>query len=845
MDPPYTRLIDVETGPESTEGTPSLTKQAVFEWFQHSANDVDAQWVLRRVSEKKPHVFEEIVKESQRRRASTQTGAEYDTQVLHTWAERQPLESHSGIPVIQFASAVFHASEADDRILVIDVMRLGNQDARIEVAFETQDDSALAGRSYIATSGKVVFEPGESLAHIEIPIINNDLWDTSTEFRCILKDDGLVGAELGQYLWHTRIKIIDNNFFPTDTFGGVDTPAKIDACGKVPLMMGYCQMVSNIPRVWVGTIKYCLVDAFHNLWHLIYLFMTVYILDYIVDTKSPESNLAFSRGESLIVCSSITVVALAIEHFLDYSRLAFHVTGSARNFVQQALIRKFLNYKQHVHEKLKSDLSSGDIQMAVTRDAIELVSCGYINVLKMISACGKIFTVISFKLISPILFGKVFDYKVFVILCGMPLMLTIFLTFREKTMTKALKKKNEAQGRFVSQTALTTLHYHLVLHYSLEQHCCHQFQERQKDFGKAARVVNQLLVNNAYFCKWCQTSLVAIWFVYGGLQVIDGALSVGLFVTNLRLIGALGEASEDLYSLAVVLSTAFPGLENLTMLMNHPTDTRNRLALSRATRKITLEQRATMPIDIMPIVVSFDNVFRFEHEPKAAQLNYKGTVSIDQGQLTAILGTLGSGKATLLNLIAGNVLPQENQGSVFVPSHLRVANIADEPLFFGGTLYDNLIFGMNRDRPDASRERVKAIALRLTSSHTVVDHLDEDMEKAWHDIFSGAVCKLLCLARGLVQNYELLCIHKPLAKLSSVDADAVIEAFHDHINSKGLELHVDPTHRRPRTVIISANHRKHVSGAHDVLELDPYSGLRSLRNSDGLDPEAVSKMKTG
>ena len=46
------------------------------------------------------------------------------------------------------------------------------------------------------------------------------------------------------------------------------------------------------------------------------------------------------------------------------------------------------------------------------------------------------------------------------------------------------------------------------------------------------------------------------------------------------------------------------------------------------------------------------------------------SVQAQQGQLVAVTGPHGSGKATLLRLLGHVVFPQD--GSIFIPSHLRV-----------------------------------------------------------------------------------------------------------------------------------------------------------------------------
>jgi len=215
-----------------SEKRPPLQKADVLQWFQDSAED-DAAWVLTRLQETMPHLVFEILQPH-----TTSSVARHGKPFLHRSSSyiddketvritRKRIRGGiKGDPVIQFSSPMYFAEEGVDDKMVLDVMRIGNQNMTSEVFYETEDDSAMNGRSYLATSGKLVFEPGVSLLPLEIPIINNDVWDTTLEFKCRLKPEGSKNAVLGQYLHVARVKIIDNNSFPTDNFSGLTTAKK-------------------------------------------------------------------------------------------------------------------------------------------------------------------------------------------------------------------------------------------------------------------------------------------------------------------------------------------------------------------------------------------------------------------------------------------------------------------------------------------------------------------------------------------------------------------------------------------------------------------------------------------
>lgn len=868
MDSPYVRLDDGRGKGDgnakkaNTQSPASLQKTDVLQWLQQSTES-DVVWVLRRLFEASPRLLESATEGMQL--APIQENVQLPVQLPSgrrlTLAEHTEYVAMRGItprmeglksdfsrdlPIIQFAAPVFYAEEGTDDIMYLDVMRFGNLEGSSEVAYNTEDGSALAGRQYHSTKGTLIFGPGSALMQIKVKMVDNDLWDTTTEFRVHLKTDGLKGAALGQYLKHTTVRVIDNDSFPSNKYSHLTSAQKVDECSKWPLMFAFFRLVANIPKVWNGTVKWMLVDVVHGLTYLFKLYMNVYMLDYVVVApgshlaeEHPESELLFvdTRLKSLLAIVGVGVVDIAIAHLLEYKRLGFSITGPTRNFLQNALLRTFLNYKRLTHE----DVSNGDVLAAIERDANDLVNVAYINILKVFKVVFQLTCIITFKVTAPMLFGSTPGYKALAYITPVPIVLMTFLLCRERSTSKALKGRNKSLKDFTNQVSVTTTKYNLVMDYALRFFVEKLFLKRQGAYSKANRIAQNILLHNQYFCTWCQFAVVSFWTIYGGTQVIGGGdLSVGLFVTNLSLFKDLGSCYSDLYTTAVQMMNAFPALTNVTTLMNLQVDVRQRCRLTKLTQEQAKKRREKLrqevgqssdvvPIDLLPIVMNFPTKFRFEG--KSESLNFYGQVQIRQGQMVAVVGPLGAGKATLLNLVVGTVLPADGKGmplGIFVPPHLRVVNVADQALFFNGTLYESLTFGMDESEPDAARERVRSICWRLTQSETIIDYLDKDHEGSWADLFSCAQCKLLSIARGLINNPDVMCIHKPLATLTHDDQEHVVAALREHIAYKGLEISLEPARRRPRTIIVSAASDRAIDEADNVVVVNPASGIRLL-----------------
>ncbi|GFR52684.1 hypothetical protein Agub_g15310 [Astrephomene gubernaculifera] len=78
----------------------------------------------------------------------------------------------------------------------VTLVRRRGADGRVQVEFETQDLTAIAGQDYVASSGTVVFESGEKTEKIRIGLLPSSAPEMHKSLRLVLKNpEG--GAELG------------------------------------------------------------------------------------------------------------------------------------------------------------------------------------------------------------------------------------------------------------------------------------------------------------------------------------------------------------------------------------------------------------------------------------------------------------------------------------------------------------------------------------------------------------------------------------------------------------------------------------------------------------------------
>ena len=161
--------------------------------------------------------------------------------------------------------------------------------------------------------------------------------------------------------------------------------------------------------------------------------------------------------------------------------------------------------------------------------------------------------------------------------------------------------------------------------------------------------------------------------------------------------------------------------------------------------------------------VVFNNVsFKYKKEAERYAVSNLN-LNIKAGEFIGIIGSTGSGKSTLVNLISR--LYDTTEGNVLVGGHdvkqydlktLRdsVAVVLQKNFLFSGTIRSNMKWG-NKEATD--EEIIKAIEIAQIPDvlHHYAEGLDHVVEQGGAN-FSGGQKQRLCIARAILKNPKIL-----------------------------------------------------------------------------------------
>ncbi len=138
--------------------------------------------------------------------------------------------------------------------------------------------------------------------------------------------------------------------------------------------------------------------------------------------------------------------------------------------------------------------------------------------------------------------------------------------------------------------------------------------------------------------------------------------------------------------------------------------------------------------------------------------------SINEGEKVGLIGINGTGKSTLLKIVAG--LEEPDDGSVVRRRNLYVRYLPQIPVFTAGDTVLDAIVRDNQDEPHfSSRGEIEASAKNILTRLGIYD-FDEKVEH-----LSGGQRKRVALTSVLLSTADLLILDEPTNHLDSDMAD--------------------------------------------------------------------------
>jgi subfamily B ATP-binding cassette protein MsbA len=302
---------------------------------------------------------------------------------------------------------------------------------------------------------------------------------------------------------------------------------------------------------------------------------------------------------------------------------------------------------------------------------------------------------------------------------------------------------------------------------------------------------------------------VALVIYMASLQSIEGILSPGQFISFFSAMMLMLQPIRRITNVNATLQRGVAGADSLFIILDEKDESDN----------------GTFGIDRACGRVQFDNV-GFSYGNDDALVIDDVNVSIDAGEVLAIVGHSGSGKSTLVSLLPrfyemnfGKILIDDVSIRDFTLDSLRsnIALVSQDVVLFNDTIRNNLAYGQLKSHSEEDLMQAAEAAYVLD----FVNDLPDGMETIVGDrgmLLSGGQRQRIAIGRALLKNAPVLILDEATSALDTQSERRIQDALNVLMKN--------------RTTLVIAHRLSTIEKADKIIVLDAGRVVESGTHSE-------------
>jgi ATP-binding cassette subfamily B protein len=474
-----------------------------------------------------------------------------------------------------------------------------------------------------------------------------------------------------------------------------------------------------------------------------YLLLGYFIDEYLINNNSRWGLPVIALG--FIVLAIVTGVFSFISGALA-AKSSEGITRRIRDYIYDHLQRLTFTYHNQMKTGELIQRSTSDIDAIRRFFADQAIGVGRITLLFLINFIALMS--LSWKLTL---------YSIIVV--PFTVIMSIFFF---KRISKAYEEYQEQDAILSSTLQENLTGVRVVKAFARQSYEIDKFES--ENWEKFIRGRRLLMMHSTY---WPVSDILTgvqmlVGFTIGSLMAINGEITIGSYLSYVGLLNWIIWPIRNLGRLIVQMSSGLVSFKRVTDLIKEERE--------------PLEAGDYIPKDRIRGKVSFEGVgFSYEDAPDAPVLK-NISFSSEPGQVIALLGSTGSGKTTLANLLPrffdyteGSITIDGIELKRYPRNFLRsqIGIVEQEPFLFSRTIKENITYGVHREFTDADIEE----AATMAAIHDPIISFKESYNTLVGEkgvTLSGGQKQRVAIARTIIKNPSILILDDAT---SSVDVE--------------------------------------------------------------------------
>ena len=513
-----------------------------------------------------------------------------------------------------------------------------------------------------------------------------------------------------------------------------------------------------------------------------------------------SNQLETDISSTLILVVGIVIFFFLMKNIFNYLAL-YNIT-----FVKNGLLK---NLRENLYSKVLNmpisyflNKKKGDLMSRITADILE-IQTSYLSILELMvrEPLTILFTLIVMFTISPKLTLFV---TLFIPISG------FIISIIGKKLRKDSKEVQQQQSNFLSIIDETISGQKVIKSFLSESFFLNKFKNINNLLYKFSnKVVNRKNLAGP-FSEFMGILVIGVLLWFGGKMVlISETISGTTFIVFMGLAYNILTPAKNLSKSFYSIKKGNAAAERVFEIIEYNKD--------------KLDQKRNVKLEKYENKITFNNV---EFNYGEAKILDKISFTINKGESIALVGSSGSGKTTIANLLngffnpeSGNILIDNNNISNITKESLyrNISIVTQESILFNDTILNNIKIG----NLDSNKDDVIKAAKEANAHEFIMQQLEGYQTKIgdYGNKLSGGQKQRLTIARAMLKSPSILILDEATSSLDSKSEKKIQDAIDKLMYGKTslIIAHKFSTIKKCDKIILIDKGRIIAQGTHEEL----------------------------